>query len=55
MDSATVAFERAINALCYDGYSPEEIAELARLIALRNHAQIDDIVARKEKPVDQLD
>ncbi len=55
MDSANMAFERAISSLCYEGYSPEEIAEMARLIALRNHAEINESVARKEKPSGQFE
>ena len=52
MDNEQGKLERAVGALCYDGNLPDEIAEMARSIAQRDHSEIDDCIAiaAKQRP-----
>ncbi len=42
VDGTHQKLESAVSSLCYDGFLPDEIAEMARSIAQKYHAEVDE-------------
>ncbi len=50
MDDTHRKLDSAVDGLCYDGFLPDEIAEMARSIAQKFHEEIDERIAQNDEP-----